>query len=91
MQVTANLLQEFANQITFFNTKVRILSQKKIRNKIKVYLQTQEISEDGTIQIPFSRNKMAEYSYMLIEVRYPENSVECVTVEYLHFPVLKLL
>ena len=30
-------------------------------------------------------------SYMLIEVRYPENSVECVTVEYLHFPVLKLL
>lgn len=64
MQVTANLLQEFANQITFFNTKVRILSQKKLRNKIKVYLQTQEISEDGTIQIPFSRNKMAEFLYV---------------------------
>lgn len=64
MQVTANLLQEFANQITFFNTKVRILSQKKLRDKIKVYLQTQEISEDGTIQLPFSRNKLAEFLYV---------------------------
>ena len=43
---------------------MRILSQKKLRNKIKVYLQTQEFSEDGTIQIPFSRNKMAEFLYV---------------------------
>ncbi|MBU5474821.1 Crp/Fnr family transcriptional regulator [Roseburia sp. MSJ-14] len=64
MQVTANLLQELANQITFFNTKVRILSQKKLRDKIKVYLQTQEISEDGTIRLPFSRSKLAEFLYV---------------------------
>ena len=34
MQVTANLLQELSNQITFFNTKLRILSQKKLRDKL---------------------------------------------------------
>lgn len=61
MQVTANLLQEMANQITFFNTKVRILSQKKLRDKIKIYLQTQEISEDGNIILPLSRSKLAEF------------------------------
>ncbi len=64
IQVTANLLQELSNQITFFNTKVRILSQKKLRDKIKIYLQTQEVSEDGTINLHCTRNKMAEYLYV---------------------------
>lgn len=64
MQVTANLLQELANQITFFNMKVRILSQKKLRDKIKVYLQTQEISEDGIIHLPLTRGKLAEFLYV---------------------------
>ena len=64
MQVTANLLQELANQISFFNTKVRILSQKKLRDKLKVYLQTQKISEEGVIHLPFTRNKLAEFLYV---------------------------
>ena len=64
MQVTANLLQEFADQITFFNTKVRILSQKKLRDKIKVYLQTQEISDGGVIHLSCTRNKLAEFLYV---------------------------
>lgn len=64
MQVTASLLQELANQITFFNMKVRILSQKKLRDKIKVYLQTLEISDKGIIQLPMSRNKLAEFLYV---------------------------
>lgn len=63
MQVTANLLQEMANQIALFNTKVRILSQKKLRDKIKVYLQTQEISADGVIHLPMNRTKLAEFLY----------------------------
>lgn len=64
IQVTANLLQELSNQITFFYTKVRILSQKKLRDKIKIYLQTQEISDDGIINLPCTRNKLAEYLYV---------------------------
>lgn len=61
MKVTSNLLQEMADQIIFFNTKVRILSQKKLRDKIKVYLQTLEITNDGVISLPFTRNKLAEF------------------------------
>ena len=33
MQVTTNLMQEFARQVMFFNSKIRILSQKKLRDK----------------------------------------------------------
>ena len=32
MQVTANLMQEFARQVLAFNTKVRILGQKRLRS-----------------------------------------------------------
>ncbi len=64
IQVTANLLQELSNQITFFNTKVRILSQKKLRDKLKVYLQTQHISDEGIINLPYTRNKLAEFLYV---------------------------
>ena len=64
MQVTANLLQELSNQITFFNTKLRILSQKKLRDKLKIYLQTLEISKDNVIHLPFTRNKLAEFLYV---------------------------
>lgn len=64
MQVTANLLQELASQVNLFNVKVRILSQKKLRDKIKVFLQTQKMDENGIIELPFTRNKMAEFLYV---------------------------
>lgn len=63
MQVTTNLMQEFARQVMFFNTKIRILSQKKLRDKLKIYFQTLEISPDGVITLPFSRRELAEYLY----------------------------
>ena len=61
MQITANLLQELANQVNYFNTKVRILSQKKLRDKLKVYLHTLEITKDCVIHLPFTRSKLAEF------------------------------
>lgn len=64
MQVTANLLQELAGQVNLFNVKVRILSQKKLRDKIKVFLQTQSMDEEGVIRLPFKRSKMAEFLYV---------------------------
>ena len=64
MQVTANLLQELSNQITFFNVKLRILSQKKLRDKLKIYLQTLEQSKEGVIHLPLTRNKLAEFLYV---------------------------
>ena len=35
MQVTTNLMQEFARQVMFFNSKIRILSQKKTAGQVK--------------------------------------------------------
>lgn len=64
MQVTANLMQEFARQVLFFNTRVRILSQKKLRDKLKIYLQTLCISPSGVITLPFNRSKLAEFLYV---------------------------
>ena len=63
MQVTANLMQEFARQVLYFNTRVRILSQKKLRDKLKIYLQTLQITSSGIINLPFNRNKLAEFLY----------------------------
>ena len=63
MQVTTNLMQEFARQVMFFNSKIRILSQKKLRDKLKIYLQTLEIAPDGTVCLPYSRRELSEYLY----------------------------
>lgn len=64
MKVTANLLQELSNQIAFFNVKLRILSQKKLRYKLKIYLQTLEPSEGGILHLPLTRTKLAEFLYV---------------------------
>ena len=54
MQVTTNLMQEFARQVMFFNSKIRILSQKKLRDKF---------APDGTVCLPYSRRELSEYLY----------------------------
>ncbi|MCD7954741.1 MAG: Crp/Fnr family transcriptional regulator [Lachnospiraceae bacterium] len=60
MQVSANLMKKFARQVNFLSTRIRILSQKKLRNRLKIYLQTQDISPDGEIILAVNREKMAE-------------------------------
>ena len=47
----------------FFNSKIRILSQKKLRDKLKIYLQTLEIAPDGTVCLPYTRRELSEYLY----------------------------
>lgn len=61
MQVTTNLMQGFARQVVAINTKMRILSQKKLRDKVKIYFQTLPISSGGVIILPFNRRELAEY------------------------------
>ncbi|WP_455650665.1 Crp/Fnr family transcriptional regulator [Enterocloster citroniae] len=60
-QVTVNLLRRLAERNLFLNRKIRILAQKKLRDRIKLYLQTQPLARDDTIQIPFNRNAWAEF------------------------------
>lgn len=61
MRVSTNLLREFARKANFLNDKVRILAQKRLRDKIKIYLQTCKCDSDGRIAIPFRRNSLAEF------------------------------
>ena len=61
MRVSTNLLREFACKARFLNHKVRILAQKRLRDKIKVYLQMQKSGGEGEIELPFRRNDLAEF------------------------------
>ena len=63
-RVTANLLRDFARQTQFLNLKLRILAQKRLRDKLKVYLQTLRPAEDGSILLPFNRRELAEFLYV---------------------------
>lgn len=59
--LTSNLLRDFARQNFFLNRKLRIMSQKRLRDRVKVYLRGQGIAPDGLICVPFSRNEWAEF------------------------------
>lgn len=63
-RVAANLLRDFAQQTLFLNLKLRILGQKRLRDKIKIYLQHQHISNNGRIVLPFSRHELADFLYV---------------------------
>ena len=56
-----NLLRDFARQNRFINRKLRIVSQKRLRDRILVYLREQETLPDGTVRIPFNRSEWAQY------------------------------
>ena len=57
----SNLLRNFARQNVFLNQKVRIMGQRKLRDKIKIFLRQQKISPEGTIRVRFNRNQLAEF------------------------------
>lgn len=56
-----NLLLALARQNVFLNQKVRILSQKGIRDRFLVYLSILPKSSTGFVTVPFSRTDLAEY------------------------------
>lgn len=62
-RVAANLLRDLACQTLFLNRRLRIIGQKRLRDKLKIFLQFQKVQKDGTIHIPFKRNELAEYLY----------------------------
>ena len=64
MRVATNLLRIFARQTMFLNLKLRIMGQKRLRDKLKVYLQSQRPQIDGTIVLPYNRNELANFVYV---------------------------
>lgn len=63
MQIALNLMQDFARRSLFLNQKIRIMGQKKLRDKLKIYFASFPGSESGSIHLPFSRTELAEYLY----------------------------
>ena len=59
--LASNLLRDFARQNFFLNRKLRIMSQKRLRDRVKVYLRGQGVAPDGVICVPFSRSEWAEF------------------------------
>ena len=62
-KVTTNLLHDIAAQNTFLNQRLRVLGQKRLRDKIKVYLQGCRMSGARVVRLPFNRSAWAEYLY----------------------------
>ena len=60
-QVLINLIQDFSRQNFFLNQKVRIFSQKNLRNKILIYLNSIHPDEKGVRKLPFSKTALAEF------------------------------
>ena len=60
-RVAANLIREFASKNVFLNEKVRILSQKRLRARIRIFLSSRPMDDTGTIRLPFSKKELASY------------------------------
>ena len=54
-----NLMRDFARQNVLLSVKVRILSQKRLRPRIRLWLLDQPAGEDGVIRLPFSKTEWA--------------------------------
>ena len=56
-----NLIKCLAKKNLILNQKVRILSQKSLRDRIFIYLRTLPKDKDGYVKIPFTQTALAEY------------------------------
>lgn len=56
-----NLIKSLAKKNLILNQKVRILSQKSLRDRIFIYLRTLPNDKDGYVKIPFTQTALAEY------------------------------
>ena len=56
-----NLIKSLAKKNLILNQKVRILSQKSLRDRIFIYLRTLPKDKDEYVKIPFTQTALAEY------------------------------
>ncbi len=56
-----NLIKSLAKKNLILNQKVRILSQKSMRDRIFIYLRTLPKDKDGYVKIPFTQTALAEH------------------------------
>ncbi len=51
----------YGTAASLFNTKVRILAQKRLRDRLKIYLQTLTPDEKGCYSLPYTRTELADF------------------------------
>jgi CRP-like cAMP-binding protein len=56
-----NLIKSLAKKNLILNQKVRILSQKSLRDRIYIYLASLPKNKSGYVKIPFTQTALAEY------------------------------
>lgn len=56
-----NLIKSLAKKNLILNQKVRILSQKSLRDRILIYLKALPQDKDGYVKIPFTQTALAEH------------------------------
>lgn len=56
-----NLIHKLARQNLFQNQKVRIFGQKRLRNRLLVFLRAQKRDADGAINVSFTNTALAEF------------------------------
>lgn len=60
-RLLSNLALSLARKDAFLNMKVRILSQRGLRDRILVYLQNLPIEKDGWVTLPLTQTELARY------------------------------
>lgn len=60
-KVSANLIRDLAEHSAFLNMRLRIIGQKRLRDKLKVYLSALPVSQGGCMQLPFSMTDLAAF------------------------------
>ena len=56
-----NMIKSLSKKNMILNQKVRILSQKALRDRVLVYLGTLKKDKDGFVKIPFTQTALAEH------------------------------
>jgi len=60
-QLMAGLIREFSGIAVFLNRKIRIMGQKRLRDRLKLFLQSLDYDEKGQTVLPFNQTELAEY------------------------------
>ncbi len=60
-QLQTNVIRILSGQNIFSNLKLRIASQKSIRDKVYMYLHSLMVDSDGFVRIPFTQTAFAEF------------------------------
>lgn len=60
-RITENLVLLLARKNLFLNRKMQTIAQKRLRDRIKMYLQDRCGTEGTTTEIPYSRTELARY------------------------------